>query len=116
MTSHIENTGFTVRNEFTSVGTSVHCRGRLTSNTTEELKVAVKPLIVPGGRIVLDLSDVTFMDSMGLGAIAGLWVSSKNARCELVLINLSPRIRDLFTVTHLLSLFEACGEANAHIL
>ena len=70
---------------------------------------------VRGGSVVLDLTDVTFMDSMGLGTIATLWVSSKNAGCQLALINLSPRIRDLFTVTHLLSLFEACGESNAKI-
>jgi anti-sigma B factor antagonist len=78
-------------------------------------RVDVKPLIVPGGHVVLDLSGVTFMDSMGLGTIATLWVSSKGRSCGLVVTNLSPRIRDLFTVTHLLSLFEPCGGADARI-
>jgi anti-sigma B factor antagonist len=93
----------------------VYCSGRLISSTADALKATVKPLVVRDRTVVLDLSELTFMDSMGLGTIASLWVSSKTASCQLVLINLSPRIRDLFTVTHLLSLFEACGEANAHI-
>ena len=104
-----------LRTDVTPECTIVHCGGRLTSNTAGVLKADVKPLIVRGGNIVLDLSDVIFMDSMGLGTIAGLWVSSRNARCQLTLINLSPRIRDLFTVTHLLSLFEHCGKANVQI-
>jgi anti-sigma B factor antagonist len=93
----------------------VYCSGRLVSTTADILKAEVKPLIVRGRNIVLDLSDLSFMDSMGLGTIASLWVSAKSRSCELVLVNLSPRIRDLFTVTHLLSLFEACGETNAQI-
>jgi anti-sigma B factor antagonist len=93
----------------------VYCGGRLVSSTADALKAQVKPLIVRGGTVVMDLSELTFMDSMGLGTIASLWVSSKTASCQLALINLTPRIRDLFTVTHLLSLFEACGEANAQI-
>jgi len=104
-----------LRTAVTLESTVVHCGGKLISGTADRLKSCVKPLIVRGGSVVLDLTDVTFMDSMGLGTIATLWVSSKNAGCQLALINLSPRIRDLFTVTHLLSLFESCGEANARI-
>jgi anti-anti-sigma factor len=105
----------TMRTEVLPDSTVVHCAGRLISSTSSALKDDLKPRMVSGGRLVLDLTGVTFMDSMGLGTIASLWVSSKNAHCELSLINLSPRVRDLFTVTHLLSLFEACGESNAHI-
>ena len=105
----------TLRGEVTPQCTIVHCSGRLISNTANVLKADVKPLIVRGGNVVLDLSDVIFMDSTGLGTIASLWVSSRTARCQLTMINLSPRIRDLFTVTHLLSLFEDCGKANVQI-
>ena len=66
-------------------------------------------------KIVLDLTDLTFMDSMGLGTVASLYVSAKTAGCQFELINFSRRIRDLFTVTHLLSLFEPCGETNVTI-
>lgn len=95
--------------------TIVYCGGRLVSTTAPLLSAQVKPMIAPAAHIVLDLTGVSFMDSMGLGAIATLWVSSKSRSCRFELVNLSPRIRDLFTVTHLLSLFEPCGEANARI-
>ena len=53
---------------------------------------------------------------MGLGTVASLYVSAKTAGCQFELINLSRRLRDLFTVTHLLSLFEVCGETDARIV
>jgi anti-sigma B factor antagonist len=112
MTSEVT---LTLRTDVAPESTVVHCTGRLISSTANELKDRVKPQLVPGANVVIDLSNVTFMDSMGLGTIAGLWVSSKNSGCQLSLINLSPRVRDLFTMTHLLSLFEACGESNARI-
>lgn len=104
-----------VRTERLPGQTLVYCKGKIVSGTASQLRAVVKPLITTGANVVLDLSAVTFMDSMGLGTVATLWVSSKNAGCQLAMVNLSPRIRDLFTVTHLLSLFESAGETNAHI-
>ena len=111
-----DNSPLLFRTEVMSDRTIVHCSGKVISTTAEMLKAEVKPRIVPGATCVLDLSEVVFMDSMGLGTIASLWVSSKTARCAFTVTNLSPRLRDLFTMTHLLSLFEPCGETNAHIV
>jgi anti-anti-sigma factor len=55
------------------------------------------------------------MDSVGLGTVASLYVSAKTAGCELRVINIRPRIRELFSVSRLLSLFEACGDANVRM-
>src|ERR1051325_7214102 len=93
----------------------VRCAGTLTSNVASQLSAEVKPLIPTARKIVLDLTGVTFMDSMGLGTIASLYVSCRTSGCQFQVINLSTRVRDLFTVTHLLSLFEACGESNIAI-
>jgi anti-sigma B factor antagonist len=111
----IENPSLTVQVTRTPDNVVVICSGRLTSSTASLLQVEVKPLIAPTVRIVLDLTDLTFMDSMGLGTIAALYVSSKRAGSQLELINLSRRVRDLLTVAHLLSLFEPCGASNAII-
>jgi anti-anti-sigma factor len=67
-------------------------------------------LIPQTKRVVLDLNDVVFMDSSGLGALIGVYVTAKNARCELQLINLSKKIRDLLGMTNLLSVFESAGQ------
>ncbi len=73
--------------------------------------------LLPGAkRIVLDLTDLGYMDSSGLGAIIGLYVSVKSAGGRLEVINLSARVRQLFSITNVLSLFEVCGEQSNRIV
>jgi anti-sigma B factor antagonist len=101
--------------EVTDDGPLVRCRGRLTSAVSATFHSEVKRLIPQASRITIDLTDVSFMDSMGLGTICTLYVSAKTAGCQLQVVNLTPRVRELFSVTHLLSLFEPCGESNIPI-
>jgi anti-sigma B factor antagonist len=87
---------------------TVHCHGRLVNQTSGELRDAIKPLIPQGGKIVVDLTDVNFMDSMGLGTLVALKVSAINEGfCTLTLVNLTPRIQELLRLTHLTSLFSS---------
>jgi anti-sigma B factor antagonist len=90
--------------------TIVECSGRLSIEGTPQLKREVKDLIARGRRIVLDLSGLTYMDSSGLGAIVGLYVSAKTASCEFRLINLNKQVREMLRITNLLTMFEACGQ------
>ena len=70
--------------------TTIVCHGRVTSETSGQLKEVVKPLIPLGGRIALDLTDVSYMDSSGLGALVGLKVSAlREGYCTLTLVNLT---------------------------
>lgn len=86
--------------------TTVRCHGRLVNQTAGEVKEIVKPLIPEGGVIVIDLSDVTYLDSLGLGTLVGLKVSAINeGYCTLRLDNLSPRIQELLRLTNLTKLF-----------
>jgi anti-sigma B factor antagonist len=63
----------------------------------------------------LDLSDLTLIDSMGLGTLVRLYVSSRSAGCSLELINLGKRVRELLGLTHLLSVFTVIGEHGGMI-
>ena len=88
--------------------TTVRCHGRLINQTAGEVKDIVKPLIPQGGTILIDLKDVTFMDSLGLGTLVGLKVSAINeGYCKLKLENLSPRLQELLKLTSLTSLFSS---------
>jgi anti-anti-sigma factor len=89
--------------------TVVCCTGRLTTETSQLLKTEVKVLLPNKRRVILDLTDLGYMDSSGLGALVGLYISAKGARCELQLVNLSPRIRELLSLTNVLSVFESSG-------
>ena len=95
--------------------TVVRCTGRLTMETSPLLKAQVKPLLLAKRRVILDLTDLSEMDSAGLGVLVGLYISAKNAGGELRLVNLTPRIRQLLSLTNLLSLFELCGRYGGRI-
>jgi anti-sigma B factor antagonist len=94
---------------------TVRCAGQLNSKVSEYLRDQVKPLIPGSEKVVLDLTDVSFMDSMGLGTIVGLFVSAKAAGCQLRVVNLSRRLYDLFSMTNLLTMFEVAGEIDPRI-
>jgi len=93
----------------------VHCSGRLTSENAGLLKSHVREMI-PGKKVViLNLSEVAYMDSSGLGTVVGLYISAKTRGCHLQLVNLSPRVRQMLGLSNLLSAFEACGQYGARI-
>lgn len=93
----------------------VACSGKLVIGVTDTLWKEVRELIPNHKRVVLDLTDLVQMDSMGLGTVVRLLVSAKSAGCRLELINLSKRVRELFGITNLLSAFEVCGEQRTKL-
>ena len=93
----------------------VRCHGRLVAGVCDFLYVEVSQLLPETKRIVLDLTDLTHMDSMGLGTVVRLWVSARSAGSEVQLINLGKRIRELLGVTNLLSVFTVIGESGMKI-
>src|SRR5579884_2673235 len=68
-------------------GLLVHCNGRLMGEGAVLLRNTIKPLLASHPRIVLDFTNVAHAVSMGPGAVAGLYVSSKSAGCQLQLVN-----------------------------
>lgn len=93
----------------------VRCSGKLVAGVCDVLYTEVSRLIPVSRRIILDLSDLAVVDSMGLGTIVRLYVSTKAAGVELQLINLGKRVRELLGMTNLLSVFTVCGENTLRI-
>ena len=88
--------------------TIVRCHGRLVSDTADGIKDTVKPLIPQGGRIIIDLADLTHLDSSGLGALVGLKASAiRQGYCSLELSNATPNVLELLRVTRLTQLFSS---------
>ena len=82
--------------------TTIKCHGRLVSENAGEIKEVVKPLLPLGGRIVIDLSDLNYLDSSGLGALVALKASAiKQGMCILQLVNVTPRVLELMRLTNL---------------
>lgn len=93
----------------------VHCHGRLVGYASSELSAAVRPLVKACKLVVLDLTDLTFMDSMALGTIVRLYVSAKAGGNRLELVNMTPRIRQLLGITNLLSVLTDLCESGVAV-
>lgn len=83
----------------------VHCRGSLVAGVCSKFYEKIQLLFTENKRVVLDLTDVAFVDSMGLGTLVRLYVSAKSAGSCVELINLGKKVRELLGITNLLSLF-----------
>jgi len=88
----------------------VRCTGRITSSTSALLQTTVRSLIPETNCVVLDLTDVSYMDSSGLGTIIGLYLTAKRQHCGLKLIKMNQRLQELFRITKLASVFEGHGD------
>jgi anti-anti-sigma factor len=102
----------TIAVDRTSDCVAVRCTGRLVAGVSDRLYLEVSQLIPGFKRIVLDFTDLTHMDSTGLGALVRLYVSAKSAGCALQLFNIGKPIRQLLGVTHLVSVFQIIGDNN----
>ncbi len=92
----------------------VHCRGRLVAGLGGDFYAKIKPLFADSKRVVLDLTNLDSVDSMGLGTLVRLYASAKSAGSCLELVNLNKKVRDLLGITNLLSLFgEMCEKGVA---
>ena len=88
----------------------VKLHGKLVAGVGDILYTQVKPLLANQKRIVLDLTELTRMDSMGLGSLARLYVAARREGCELQLMNLSKQIHMLLGTAHMLNAFSIVGE------
>jgi len=65
-------------------------------------------------KILLNLGDVTYIDSSGIGELVSAFTSVKNAGGELKLLNLTKKVHDLLQITKLYTVFDVQdSEASA---
>jgi anti-sigma B factor antagonist len=79
------------------------------------LKDKLRSLAHQGRRkLLLNLGEVAYVDSAGLGAIVQCYATVKNQGGALKLVNVTKRIRDLLTITKLITVFDTYdNEAEA---
>ena len=83
-------------------------KGKLTLGDGDVLlKDKIHSLVHQGHRrVVLNLGDVSYVDSAGIGEIVGSYTTLSRAGGSLKLLNLTKRIHDLLAITKLLTVFE----------
>ena len=96
--------------------TLLDLKGKMTLGEGDELlKDKINSLAMQGRRkIVLNLADVPYIDSAGLGEIVRTYTTISRQGGQLKLLNLTKRIEDLLSITKLLTVFETYdNEADA---
>ena len=66
-------------------------------------------------KILLNLADVGYIDSSGLGSLVGGYTSVSNAGGQIKLVNLNTKVHDLLRVTKLITVFEVHTSESAAI-
>ena len=92
-------------------------KGRVTLGDGDELlKDKVNSLVNRGfKKIVLNLAEVPYVDSAGLGEIVRTYTTVSRQAGSLKLLNLTKRISDLLSITKLLTVFETFDTENEAI-
>lgn len=82
--------------------------GRITlGEGSVQLRDAIRDLIGKGSKnILLNLGDVNYIDSSGLGELVSAFTTSKNQGAQLKLLNLTKKVHDLLQLTKLYTVFD----------
>jgi len=78
----------------------IRCIGKMTYTSAELLRSAVRPLFPETKRVVLDLKDMTYLDSFGLGVLVGAYLSARRQDCQLSLINANSQVEQIIRITN----------------
>ncbi len=75
---------------------------------TTEIHNRVKELVANGvTKVVIDLGKVSWMNSTGLGALMSSLTTVKNAKGELKIARATDKVKSLFMVTKLITIFDS---------
>ncbi len=83
--------------------TIMDCSGRITlGEGSVQLRDAVRDLLSKGSKqILLNLGDVTYIDSSGIGELVSAFTTVRNQGGDLKLLNLTKKVHDLLQITKL---------------
>lgn len=80
--------------------------GAIDGKTAPVLEAALLPRLRPQGKLLLDMSHVSYMSSAGLRVLLLLYRRVHNQDGRIVLVSLSPMLRDTMEITGFLDFFD----------
>ena len=88
--------------------TVIDCSGRITlGEGSVQLREAIRDVIGKGTKnILLNLGDVNYIDSSGLGELVSAFTTAKNQSATMKLLNLTKKVHDLLQLTKLYTVFD----------
>ncbi len=93
------------------------CSGKITlGEGTMAVRNTVRDILKNGGRkIILNLADVNYIDSSGIGELVSSFTTVTNQGGKLTLLNLTNKIQELLAITKLLTVFSVYDDEKAAI-
>ncbi|HWZ13421.1 MAG TPA: STAS domain-containing protein [Acidobacteriaceae bacterium] len=91
--------------------------GRITlGEGSVQLRDAIRDLLAKGQKkILLNLADVNYIDSSGIGELVSAFTTVKNQGGELKLLNLTKKVHDLLQITKLYTVFDVQDDETTAI-
>lgn len=83
----------------------VDLAGEVDANTAPAVQEKVLPLAVPGSKILLDMTKVSYMSSAGLRMLLSLYRQTTAKDGKIVLVGLSEEIHDTMSITGFIDFF-----------
>jgi anti-sigma B factor antagonist len=82
--------------------------GRITlGEGSVQLRDAIRDLLSKGSKLILlNLADVNYIDSSGIGELVSAYTTVRNQGGELKLLNLTKKVHDLLQITKLYTVFD----------
>jgi anti-sigma B factor antagonist len=95
----------------------VDCSGRITlGEGSVILRDTVRELLSKGQKkILLNLGDVSYIDSSGIGELVSAFTTARKEGGELKLLNLTKKVHDLLQITKLYTVFEVKDDEAAAV-
>jgi anti-sigma B factor antagonist len=97
--------------------TILDIHGKITiGEGSKEVRLKVRELLEAGKKnICLNLGDVSYVDSSGIGELVSSFTSVNNQNGKLVLLNLTKKLQELLAITKLLTVFD-CYDDEADVI
>jgi len=97
--------------------TVIDANGRITlGEGSSTFRDSIKDLTAKGNRkLLLNLGDVSYIDSSGIGEMVSGFTSVTNQGGQLKLLNLTKRVKDLLQITKLYTVFEVFDDEAAAV-
>jgi anti-sigma B factor antagonist len=91
--------------------------GRITlGEGSVTLRDAVRDLLAKGSnKILINLAEISYIDSSGLGELVSAYTAVKNAGGEMKLLNLTTKVHDLLQITKLYTVFDIKDDEAAAV-
>jgi len=95
----------------------IELHGKITIGSGDlQMREGIHAALAAGAKkLIIDMKDVTTIDSSGVGELVGCYTTATHRGAKLKLMSLPPKISDVLTVTQLITVFDVFSDEKEAI-